>query len=109
MNLQGREKDIIIVTCVRSNDHQGIGFLNDSRRLNVALTRARYGLIVIGNAKVLSRHPLWNYLLASFKDKGCLVEGSLQNLKPSPITLSKPRNAPSFAAVCCLHFESLII
>ena len=52
---QGREKDFIILSCVRSNEHQGIGFLNDARRLNVALTRAKYGIIIIGNAKVLSR------------------------------------------------------
>ena len=52
---QGREKDFIILSCVRSNEHQGIGFLNDARRLNVALTRAKFGVIIIGNAKVLSR------------------------------------------------------
>nr|VDD30460.1 unnamed protein product [Brassica oleracea] len=44
---QGREKDYIRLSCVRSNEHQGI----DPRRLNVALTRARYGIVILGNPK----------------------------------------------------------
>ena len=65
---QGREKDIIIISCVRSNEHQGIGFLADPRRLNVALTRGKYAVIVVSNPKVLTRHPLWNHLLHHFKE-----------------------------------------
>ena len=46
---------------------QGIGFLNDPRRLNVALTRARFGIVILGNPKVLSKQPLWNTLLTHYK------------------------------------------
>ena len=88
---QGREKDIIIISCVRSNEHQGIGFLADPRRLNVALTRAKYAVIVVGNPKVLSRHVLWNHLLHHYKENHCLVEGPLTNLKESLMQFSKPR------------------
>lgn len=88
---QGREKDIIIMSCVRSNEHQGIGFLNDPRRLNVALTRAKYGIIIVGNPKVLSKQPLWNHLLSFYKERKVLVEGSLNNLKESLIQFQKPK------------------
>ena len=88
---QGREKDIIIMSCVRSNEHQGIGFLSDPRRLNVALTRSRYGIIIVGNPKVLSKQGLWNHLLHHFKEKKVLVEGPLTNLKESMMQFSKPK------------------
>lgn len=52
---QGHEKNFMVFCCVRNNSRKSIGFLEDGRRLNVALTRTRYGLIVIGNDLVLKQ------------------------------------------------------
>lgn len=86
---QGREKDYIILSCVRANPTELIGFLRDPRRLNVALTRARYGLFILGNPKSLNKNRLWNYLLNFYRERGCLVEGQLENLQISRVQLSR--------------------
>lgn len=57
---QGREKEAIIFSAVRSNIDGQIGFLSDARRLNVAITRAKKKLIVVGDSATLSHDPLWN-------------------------------------------------
>jgi regulator of nonsense transcripts 1 len=59
---QGREKDLIFFSCVRSS-HHSIGFLADDRRVNVAITRARRGLILIGNKKPLQQNETWSHFL----------------------------------------------
>lgn len=72
---QGREKDFMIMSCVRSNKDNRVGFLKDERRLNVALTRARYGLIIIGDASCLRNDPLWNEYIEHLISKGLLLSG----------------------------------
>ena len=63
---QGQERDIIVISLVRSNDEGQIGFLRDLRRMNVAITRARMKLIILGDRHTLCRHPfyrrLWQYV-----------------------------------------------
>ena len=63
---QGQERDVILISLVRSNDEGQIGFLKDLRRMNVAMTRARMKLIILGNKNTMTRHPfykkLWEYV-----------------------------------------------
>ena len=59
---QGQERDIIVISLVRSNDEGQIGFLRDLRRMNVAITRARMKLIILGDAHTMARHPFYRRL-----------------------------------------------
>ncbi|GMH92250.1 hypothetical protein TL16_g12291 [Triparma laevis f. inornata] len=92
-SFQGREKDYILISCVRSSESSGIGFLADPRRLNVAITRAKLGLIIAGNARVLCKNVLWGAFLLEFRDCESLVEGSISDLRPVPLIIPKPRQS----------------
>ena len=59
---QGQERDIILISLVRANDEGQIGFLRDLRRMNVAITRARMKLIILGDATTMTRHPFYKKL-----------------------------------------------
>lgn len=71
---QGQERDVIIISMVRDNDQGTIGFLRDLRRMNVAITRARMKLIIIGNADTLGRHKFYSNLINYFKNHGDFLE-----------------------------------
>ncbi|MFZ1705437.1 MAG: AAA domain-containing protein [Saprospiraceae bacterium] len=72
---QGQEKDVIIISLVRSNHRSEIGFLKDARRLNVAMTRARKKLIIIGDSATIAAHPMYNDLIVFIEKNGTLDSG----------------------------------
>ncbi|KAJ6619425.1 AAA domain-containing protein [Mycena sp. CBHHK59/15] len=73
---QGQEKDIIILSCVRAGPGlESIGFLSDVRRINVALTRSKSSLFILGNAPTLSRsNEIWSTIISDARSRASLVE-----------------------------------
>lgn len=70
---QGQERDVIVISLVRSNAEGQIGFLRDLRRMNVAMTRARMKLIIVGNTETLSRHKFYRALIQNVREHGEFV------------------------------------
>lgn len=64
---QGQERDVVFISLVRANEEGQIGFLNDLRRMNVAITRARMKLVILGEAATLTKHPFYKRLMAFIK------------------------------------------
>ncbi|CAN3368560.1 helicase Sen1p [Diutina catenulata] len=82
---QGQEKEIIIMSTVRASESGSVGFLSDVRRMNVALTRARTSLWILGNESSLRRNKVWRRLLDDAAKRGCVTNasGGLRSIKPS--------------------------
>ncbi|KAG2634775.1 hypothetical protein PVAP13_2NG309409 [Panicum virgatum] len=66
---QGREREVVIFTCVRCNKEQKIGFVSDFQRMNVAITRARSAVLVVGSASTLQKDEHWDNLVESAKER----------------------------------------
>ncbi len=73
---QGQERDIILISLVRSNDEGQIGFLRDLRRMNVAITRARMKLIILGDIGTLAHHPFYKKLYEYVEAMGGAIHNS---------------------------------
>ncbi|KAF3791608.1 putative helicase MAGATAMA 3 [Nymphaea thermarum] len=73
---QGREKDVAIFSCVRSNTEKKIGFVADFRRMNVGITRARSSILVVGSASTLAHDKHWHSLVENAKERKCYFKVS---------------------------------
>ncbi|XP_050175668.1 LOW QUALITY PROTEIN: probable helicase senataxin [Myiozetetes cayanensis] len=104
---QGREKDCIIVSCVRANSSEGsalahvqanstkgsIGFLASLQRLNVTITRARFSLFILGRLQTLMEDKNWNHLIQDAQKRGAIIRTAEKNYKKDALKILKLRPA----------------
>lgn len=93
---QGQEKEIIIMSCVRASETGNVGFLSDIRRMNVALTRARTSLWILGNKDSLKRNKVWDRLLTDAENRGDVTKaypGFLKTMTQGSIPLENVSQA----------------
>lgn len=89
---QGREKEAVVVDLVRSNERGEIGFLADTRRMNVALTRARRFLLVVADSATIGGHPYYSAFLAHMEEHGAWVSAWSDDAPPFEPRISGPGN-----------------
>ncbi len=76
-SFQGKQLDVVILSCVRASEGRtGVGFLADVRRMNVAITRAKAALWVLGSAQTLKQSPVWAALLADAEARGVVIRNA---------------------------------
>lgn len=92
---QGQERDVIVISLVRANDEGQIGFLRDLRRMNVAITRARMKLIILGDAATMTRHPfykkLYDHIMKANRPYGAANDGASVDSNDNAITADSPK------------------
>ena len=87
---QGQEKDFIIVSTVRNNFYGNIGFLENEKRLNVSLTRAKFGMIILGNCECLSKkNEMWKILIDYYNENDLIRCGDFDNLEKYNFTFNE--------------------
>ncbi|KAM6169974.1 putative helicase senataxin [Rhynchocyon petersi] len=87
---QGRQKDCIIVTCVRASALQGsIGFLASLQRLNVTITRAKYSLFILGHLRTLMENEHWNHLIQDAQKRGAIIKTCDKNYRYDAMKILK--------------------
>jgi superfamily I DNA and/or RNA helicase len=99
-SFQGREADAVVLSLVRSNSRQSVGFLADARRLNVAVTRARRHLAIVCDPSTVRSDPLLDSLLAHCEERGLVrpvsggdeARGVVQPVSGSPKPFEQPQS-----------------
>eukprot|EP00929_Paragymnodinium_shiwhaense_P039270 TRINITY_DN20652_c0_g1_i2.p1 TRINITY_DN20652_c0_g1~~TRINITY_DN20652_c0_g1_i2.p1 ORF type:complete len:1666 (-),score=480.01 TRINITY_DN20652_c0_g1_i2:338-5335(-) len=103
-NFQGEENDIIVVSLVRSNRSGTMGFLAVENRINVALTRAKHGMFIIGNADMMQKNDLWSKIFATMGSDGSIGD-ALPLIEPESGGIFEAKTADDIA--CLMDDPSL--
>lgn len=76
-SFQGKQCDVVILSCVRASSRSsGVGFVADIRRMNVAITRAKRALWILGNVRTLKSNPAWSFLIDDAEKRGCVIRNA---------------------------------
>ena len=103
---QGQERDVIIISLVRSNRNSNIGFLHELRRMNVAMTRARYKLVIIGDSRTMCAHPFYKALYNYIEKSGGLLVPAPVPAGPDSAGPALDGSAPDGSAPDCPVLDS---